>query len=128
MATALASLTHELRITSCVEGLRPGGRGPVSQCVRARVSFPPSSPLPICHSAVCSVPPCSVAACCRPLQCEGSWSPGDTGLSTLPLPRSECRCGLPELQICKNIQFYDLKYISLGCTEATPLHTAYRRH
>ena len=46
-------------------------------------------------------------------------------LSTLPLSsvchrRYERRCGLLEVQICKNIQFYDLKYISLGCTEPTP--------
>ena len=114
------SLTHERgKSPVLLLGLRPGGRG-CGQCVTeeggGRVSFPP--PL----SASCSAPPPPAVL----LQCgEDGRLVTHWALSTLPLSsvchrRYERRCRLLEVQICKNIQFYDLKCISLGCTEPTP--------
>lgn len=102
----------------CWDWGQAGGAGPGCQCVTeeggGRVSFPPSL------SASCSAPPpCSVAAVWGRMV---AW--WHTGLcphsSSVCHRRYERRCWLLEVQICKNIQFYDLKYISLGCSDPTP--------
>ena len=73
-----------------------------------------------------SVTSLQCAACCRPLQCRMvSWR--HPPVNTPPPPLWVQVCGLQEVQICKNIQFYDLKYISLGCTEPAPF-TPHTRH
>ena len=78
-----------------IEARRAGPSG--SQCVRAGVSFPPSSLSP--HlSLVCSVLHAADL-------CSVGWSPGDTRLSTLLLLRSEWRC--VGSQRCKYVKIYN---------------------
>ena len=114
------SLTHERgKSPVLLLGLRPGGRGwaRLSVCHRGGRGPGQLSPIPVC--ILQCAPPCSVAAVWGRMV---AW--WHTGLcphsSSVCHRRYERRCWLLEVQICKNIQFYDLKYISLGCSDPTP--------
>ena len=100
-------------------GLRPGGRGSVGS-VSGGLSFPPS----FSHPSVSPPPLQCAAVCCTELQWGRmvAWAQH----SLLPPPFLCLSPGvLCQVQICKNIQFYDLNYITLGCTPSL-LHTSNR--